>query len=98
LAGPQSDVPGGASFSLTATFKPRAETSIDPNSVHIILLLGDGVDVTERVRSAGRIDQTGIDLKGLVAPPGQYRIRVLVDDTNQRSGFADLTLKIDAPH
>ncbi|HXP04125.1 MAG TPA: hypothetical protein VN808_08395 [Stellaceae bacterium] len=98
LTGPDSGVASGTPFSLSAVFKPRPETSIDPNSVHIILLRGDGVDVTERVRTAGRIDQTGIDLKGLQAPPGEYRIRVLVDDTSSRPGFADITLKIDAPH
>jgi hypothetical protein len=98
LTGPDGSIASGTPFSLTATFKPRAETSVDPNSVHIILLRGDGVDVTDRVRGAGRIDQTGIDLKGLVAPPGEYRIRVLVDDTSSRVGFADLTLKVEAPH
>jgi hypothetical protein len=97
LTGPDSSVVSGTSFNLSAVFKPRPETNIDPNSVHIILLRGDGVDVTDRVRGAGRIDQTGIELEGLVAPPGEYRIRVLVDDTNARVGFADITLKIDAP-
>jgi len=98
LTGPDSSVAAGTPFSLSAIFKPRPETNVDPNSVHIILLRGDGVDVTEQVRGAGRIDQTGIKLEGLVAPPGEYRIRVLVDDTSSRVGFADLTLKIEAPH
>ena len=98
LTGPQSDVPGGTAFALSAVFTPLAAASIDPKSVHIILLRGDGVDVTEQVRNAGKIDQSGIDLKGLVAPPGEYKVRVAVEDTNQRAGFADITLKIDAPH
>ncbi len=98
VTGPDGSVASGAPFNLSAVFKPRPETNIDPNSVHIILLRGDGVDVTVRVRAAGRIDQTGIDLEGLVAPPGEYRIRVLVDDTNARVGFADITLRIAAAH
>jgi hypothetical protein len=98
LMGPDGSVVGGTPFHLSAVFKPRPDTNIDPNSVHIILLRGDGIDVTDRVRGAGRIDQTGINLEGLVAPPGEYRIRVLVDDTNARVGFADITLKIDTPH
>jgi|SRR5579864_2098455 hypothetical protein len=98
VTGPDGVITSGAPFNLSAIFKPRVDTSIDPNSVHIILLRGDGVDVTDRVRTAGKIDQTGVDLEGLVAPPGEYRIRVLVDDTNARPGFADITLKIDAPH
>ena len=98
LTGPDGGVVSRTPFNLSAVFKPRPETNIDPNSVHIILLRGDGVDVTDRVRGAGRIDQTGIELEGLVAPPGEYRIRVLVDDTNSRVGFADISLKIDAPH
>jgi hypothetical protein len=98
LTGPDGSVVSGIPFNLSAVFKPRPDASIDPNSVHIVLLRGDGVDVTDRVRGAGRIDQTGLELGGLVAPPGEYRIRVLVDDTNSRVGFADITLKIDAPH
>ena len=98
LTGPDGSVAGGTPFKLSAFFRPRPETNIDPNSVHIILLRGDGVDVTDRVRTAGKIDQMGIDLEGLVAPPGEYRIRVLVDDTNARVGFADITLKIAAAH
>ena len=97
LAGPESAVKDGTPFDLKAVFTPRPDSSVDSKSVHIILLRGDGVDVTEQVRGAGKIDQTGIDLTGLVAPPGEYRIRVLVDDTSQRLGFADVTLKIDAP-
>jgi hypothetical protein len=98
LTGPDGSIASGTPFNLSAIFKPRPETNVDPNSVHIILLRGDGVDVTEQVRGSGRIDQTGIELEGLVAPPGEYRIRVLVDDTGARVGFADITLKIDAPH
>lgn len=98
LTGPDSIVAAGAPFSLSAVFKPRGETSIAPKSVRIILLRGDGVDVTEQVRTAGRIDAAGIDLKGLVAPPGEYRVRVAVEDTSRRPGFADITVKIDAPH
>jgi hypothetical protein len=97
LTGPES-VPAGTQFSLKAVFTPRPDSSIDPKSVHIILLRGDGVDVTEQVRGAGKIDNTGIDLTGLTAPPGEYRIRVTVDDTRQKPGFADLVLKIETPH
>ena len=97
LTGPPGDVAGGTPFALAAVFKPRAATRIDPTSVHIILLRGNGIDVTEQVRAAGRIDQSGIDLTGLVAPPGDYTIRVTVSDTMQQTGFADFTLKIDAP-
>jgi hypothetical protein len=98
LTGPGSSVAAGTPFSLSAVFKARPETSVAAKSVHIILMRGDGVDVTEQVRNAGRIDQTGIELKGLVAPPGEYRVRITVEDTSQRTGFADITLKIDAPH
>lgn len=98
LTGPESGVAAGSQFTLKATFTPRPDTTIDPKSVHIILLRGDGVDVTEQVRGAGKIDESGIDLTGLTAPPGEYRIRVTVDDTKQKLGFADIVLKIGAPH
>jgi hypothetical protein len=91
----QADVAPGGSFDFTAVFAHPAD--IDPKTVHIILLRGDGVDVTDRVRDAGRIDRNGIDLKGLVAPAGEYRIRVTVEDTQQHTGFADVTLKVAAP-
>lgn len=96
LSGPDGAVKGGIPFGLKAVFTPREESKVDPKSVHIILLRGDGVDVTERVRSAGTIDQNGIALTGLIAPPGEYRIRVTVEDTRERPGFADITIKIDA--
>ena len=98
LSGPESGVPAGTQFGLKAVFTPRPDSSIDPKSVHIILLRGDGVDVTEQVRGAGKIDESGIDLTGLTAPAGEYRIRVTVDDMKQKLGFADIVLKIETPH
>ncbi len=91
---PKSDVAVKAPFALGVVFGRLSAADVDPKTVHIIVMRGDGVDVTDRVRGAGRIDHAGIDLKDLAAPPGEYRIRVTVHDTKDRPGFADLILKV----
>src|SRR5580704_2389499 len=89
---PDKDGTVKSPFALTAIFTRLSAADIDPKTVHIILMRGDGVDVTDRVRPAGTIDQSGVNLRDLVAPAGEYRLRLSVQDARQRPGFAEITL------
>jgi hypothetical protein len=89
LASPES-VSG--QFALKVEFQPRGESKIDPASVKVELLKGNGVDLTDRVKAG--IKPTGIDIASAAAPAGEHPIRVSVRDSEGRLGTAEFKLTV----
>jgi len=89
LASPES-VSG--QFPLAIAFEPRGESKIDTASVKVELLKGNGVDLTDRVKSG--IKPTGIEIPSASAPAGEHPIRVTVRDSEGRLGTAEFKLTV----
>jgi hypothetical protein len=72
------------SFPFKVAFEPRGASHIDPASVKVEYLKGNGIDLTDRLKTAIRPE--GIDLASVSAPPGEHAIRVSVRDDEGRQG------------
>jgi hypothetical protein len=89
LASPDS-VSG--SFPLKVEFAPRGESKIDPSSVKVEYLRGNGVDLTERLKAS--TSASGIAVAAASAPAGEHAFRVSVRDSEGREGHAEFKLTV----
>jgi hypothetical protein len=89
LASPES-VSG--QFPLKVAFEPRGDSKIDPASVKVELLKGNGIDLTDRLKAG--IKPTGIEIASAAAPAGEHPIRVSVRDSEGRIGTAEFKLTV----
>ena len=89
LASPEA-VSGNFPFKIE--FTPRGESKIDPNSVKVEYLKGNGVDLTDRLKPG--IKPGGIEIPAAAAPAGQHPIRVSVRDSEGRQGTAEFNLTV----
>jgi len=89
LASPES-VSG--TFALKIGFEPRGESKIDTSSVKVEYLKGNGIDLTERIKTA--IKPNGIDIPAAAAPAGEHPIRVTVRDSEGRLGSVEFKLTV----
>ena len=89
LASPES-VSGA--FALKVAFEPRGDSKIDPASVKVELLKGNGIDLTDRIKAG--IKPTGIEVASAAAPAGEHPIRVTVRDSEGRLGTAEFKLTV----
>jgi hypothetical protein len=80
------------SFALKVAFEPRGSSKIDPASVKVELLKGNGIDLTDRVKAG--IKPTGIEIGQAAAPAGEHPIRVTVRDDEGRLGTAEFKLVV----
>jgi hypothetical protein len=71
-------------FPLKIAFEPRGSSKIDPASIKVEYLKGNGVDITERLK--GAVKGNGIELAEASAPSGEHPIRVSVRDDEGRQG------------
>lgn len=71
-------------FPLKIAFEPRGSSKIDPASVKVEYLKGNGVDITDRLKSA--VKGNGIELADASAPAGEHPIKVSVRDDEGRQG------------
>ena len=79
-------------FPLKIAFEPRGESKIDMASVKVEYLKGNGIDLTERLKSG--IKPTGIEIPTAAAPAGEHPIRVTVRDSEGRQGTAEFKLTV----
>lgn len=89
LASPES-VSG--QFAFKVAFEPRGESKIDPASVKVEYLKGNGIDLTERLK--GSVKPNGIEVAAASAPAGEHPIRVTVRDSEGRLGTAEFKLTV----
>jgi hypothetical protein len=71
-------------FPLKIAFEPRGASKIDPASVKVEYLKGDGVDLTDRVKAA--VKGNGIELAEASAPAGEHPLKISVRDDEGRQG------------
>lgn len=90
---PDPGSPGvNSPFPLRIAFEPRGGAKIDPATVKLTYLRGNGVELTDRVKSG--LSEKGIDLKSAEVPPGEHQIRITVIDSEGRQTSAVLTLNV----
>ncbi len=89
LATPES-VSGA--FPLKVEFAPRGGSKIDPASVKVEYLRGQGVDLTARLKA--NIKPEGIEVASAQVPAGEHAFRVSVRDSEGREGKAEFKLVV----
>ena len=77
---------------LKVRFRSYGGAIIDLDTIRITYLKRPFIDLTPRLKS--HIGPQGIELTTAEAPPGNHRIRIVVQDSKGRSGEADFTLKV----
>jgi hypothetical protein len=97
LRGPKVEVvsPSDAVSSplhLQLKFQSFGGSKIDPDSVKIIFLRSQNVDLTSRLKPF--INADGINMQDAELPPGEYMMRVDVKDSDGRPGTIIFTLKV----
>ena len=97
LRGPKVEIvsPSGTAHSplrLQLKFESFGGATINPDSVKVIYLRSPNVDLTPRVRPF--IQASGIDMPQAELPPGEYRVRVEVKDSDGRPGTVSFTLTV----
>jgi hypothetical protein len=85
------DTVSGA-FPLKVEFAPRGGSKIDPASVKVEYLRGDGVDLTARLKA--NIKPEGIDIASAQVPAGEHAFRVSVRDSEGREGKSEFKLTV----
>ncbi|MDB5796173.1 MAG: hypothetical protein JWP36_75 [Paucimonas sp.] len=79
-------------FPLKIAFEPRGSSKIDPASVKVEYLKGQGLDITDRVKRAVKPD--GIELAEASAPAGEHPLRISVRDDEGRQGVLLVNLVV----
>lgn len=79
-------------FPLKIEFAPRGGSKIDPASVKVEYLRGDGVDLTSRLKA--NIKPEGIEVAAAQVPAGEHAFRVSVRDSEGREGKAEFKLSV----
>jgi hypothetical protein len=79
-------------FNLRIRFDTFGRTKVDVDSIVVTYKKRPAIDLTQRIKSF--IQPTGINLDGVLVPPGEHRIRIDLKDTDDQSGFTEFTLKV----
>jgi hypothetical protein len=87
-------VPGTTSpVKLSLKFQSYGGATIDLDSVRVIYLRADNVELTERVKPF--ITPSGIEIPEAKLPPGNHVVRVDLKDSDGRVATTSFTLKVD---
>lgn len=97
LRGPRVEImspnePSHSPLRLHLKFESFGGARINTDSVRMIYLRTPNVDLTERIRPFIQAD--GIDMPDAELPPGEYKVRVDVQDSDGRPGSASFMLNI----
>ncbi len=80
---------------LTLKFQSYGGAAIDPESVRVVYLRANNVELTSRVKPF--LTPTGIEIPEAELPPGNHVVRVDLKDTDGRAASTSFTLKVDPP-
>lgn len=89
---PANAVAANQPFDLRVEFAGRGGEKINPASTQILILRGNTVDVTSRVKPY--VTATGIEMPNAMVPAGTYVLQVTVSDAGGRQSIANI--EIDA--
>jgi len=77
---------------LKIKFIARNNVAIDPDSVKVVYLKAQNVDLTDRIKKY--LTPDGIDMAKAEIPPGTHQLRINLKDKNGRTSTATLKLTV----
>ena len=77
---------------LKIKFIARNNVAIDPDSVKVVYLKAQNVDLTDRIKKY--LTPDGIDMAKAEIPPGTHQLRINLRDKNGRTSTATLKLTV----
>lgn len=89
---PANAVAANQPFDLHVEFAGRGGEKINPASAQVMILRGNNIDVTSRLKPF--ITANGIEMPNAMVPAGTYVLQVAVSDANGRQSIANV--EIDA--
>lgn len=91
-APPRRGQPVRSPFQFRVDFVAHGGAHINPNSVKVIYLRQDNIDLTNRLKSA--ITANGINIPNAETPPGEYAFRIEVQDDDGRVSATDVVIDV----
>ncbi len=88
---PASAVAANQPFDLRVEFAGRGGEKINPASAQVLILRGNNVDVTSRLKPF--ITANGIAMPNAMVPPGTYVLQVAVSDAGGRQSIANVEIE-----
>lgn len=88
---PAAAVPANQPFNLTVEFAGRGGEKINANSVQILVLRGNNVDITSRMKPY--VTDKGIAIPNAMVPAGSYALQVSVKDASGRESLANVEIE-----
>ncbi len=79
-------------FPLRVRFEPRGGSRVVVESIVVTYKKRPSIDLTQRIRPF--VQASGLELKDVVVPPGEHRIRVDVRDSDGRAGSSEFTIRV----
>jgi hypothetical protein len=91
--GPREDAPTDSPVTFVVKFSARGGATVNMDSVAVVYMVRDPVDLTGRVRPF--IQKEEIRIKDAIVPPGKHQLRISVEDSNGESRHALYTFCIN---
>ena len=88
---PAAQVSANQPFPLKIEFAGRGGEKINPASAQVMVLRGNNVDVTSRLKPY--ITANGIEIPNAMVPPGIYALQVAVSDAGGRQSIANIEIE-----
>ena len=90
LVSPTGTVPANAPFDFRIEFAARGGEKIAPASVQVVLLRGNDIDITSRLKPY--VSPAGIAIPNALVPPGKFVLQVAVSDGSDRRTTANVEI------
>ena len=88
---PANAVAANQPFDLRVEFAGRGGEKINPATAQVMILRGNNVDVTSRLKPY--ITANGIEMPNAMVPPGTYVLQVAVSDAGGRQSIANVEIE-----
>ena len=88
---PGAPVAANQPFTLKVEFAARGGEKINPASAQILVLRGDTINVTQRLKPY--VTDKGIEIPGAMVPAGTHVLQVAVSDAGGRQSLANVEIE-----
>lgn len=88
---PAGPVAPNSPFPLQIEFAARGGEKIDPATAQVLVLRGNNVNITQRVRAF--ITPTGIIIPDAMVAPGTHALQVSISDSGGRQSIANIEIE-----